>query len=154
MHRLDRRLHRQVQPTVFLGCVLGLSPDQDGGKRCGEDSLPDPMWGVLLHLHAVRVAQRGRNLPAADVHCLRLVAQEEHRGLCRQHCGKISTSKDLDLVPGGDLREPPPGGPATQPGEVRVRRPVRQVLCLELALVYLEEERVMQNSSISISLSF
>ena len=29
---------------MLLGCLLQVSPDQDGGGRCGEDSLLTPCW--------------------------------------------------------------------------------------------------------------
>ena len=36
-----------------------------------------PCGGILLHLHAVLVAQRGRDLPAADAHCLGPATREK-----------------------------------------------------------------------------
>ena len=39
-----------------------------------------PCGGVLLHLHAFRPMQRGRNLSAADAHRLGAAAWQKHRG--------------------------------------------------------------------------
>ena len=57
-------------PAMLLGCPFWVSPDQDGGGRRRKDSLPNPVWGVLLHVHAIRAAQRRGDLPAADAHHL------------------------------------------------------------------------------------
>ena len=81
---------------MIPGCLLGLSTDQDGGRRCGENGLPDPVRGVLLHLHAIWIVQRRRNLSAIDAYHLRPVAREKRRGLHRRHCGEVSGGKDLE----------------------------------------------------------
>ena len=38
---------------MLLGCLLRVSPDQDGGGKHGEDGLPDPVWGCTA-IHACR----------------------------------------------------------------------------------------------------
>ena len=77
------RLHRRVRFTVLPGCLLGLSPNQDGGAGRRQDSFLDPVLGVLLHMHAIRAAQCRRNLPVADAHRPVAAAREECRGLRR-----------------------------------------------------------------------
>ena len=49
----------------------------NGGRRRGEDGFPDPVWSVLLYMHAVWAVQRRRDLSAADAHRLRPTAREE-----------------------------------------------------------------------------
>src|SRR3954466_3461647 len=57
-----------MRPAMLLGCLLWVSPDQDGGRRRREDNLPNPVWGVLLHMHAIRAAKRRGDLSAVDAH--------------------------------------------------------------------------------------
>ena len=75
---IDDIIQKSHIEKELLSHLDGIKTVFDGGAGCGEDGFPDPMWSVLLYVHAIWVAQRRHDLSAVDAHRLRPAAREEH----------------------------------------------------------------------------
>ena len=78
--RIDQIVDSTIECDLlcFLDAFSGYHQIKMAVEDVEKTAFPDPVWSALLYVHAVWVAQRRRDLSAADAHRLRLAAREEH----------------------------------------------------------------------------